>query len=89
MAAVLQGVVSDVRGSSHRRVADGVPADSRVVRAAATYVASRDRQWPFSFENLCEALSLEPRRLRRVVRKAIERAGAPGSDAATPIRRRD
>jgi hypothetical protein len=88
MAAVLQGVVDDVRGSRHRRVADGVPADSRIVRAAVTYVASRDRQWPFSFENLCEALSLEPRRLRREFRKTIEQVGAPDPDG-TPARRRD
>ena len=75
MAAVLRGVLDDVRGSPHRRVADGVHPDSRVVRAAVTYVASRDRQWPFSFENLCEALSLEPRRLRR----ELQRVTPPGT----------
>src|SRR5437867_7340906 len=29
------------------------------VRKAIAYVASRDRAWPFSFENLCEALGID------------------------------
>ena len=82
MAAVLQGAVDDVRGSPHRRVAPGVATDSRVLRAAVTYVASRDREWPFSFENLCEALSLEPRRLRHELRKSTEPGTADGAAGA-------
>jgi hypothetical protein len=70
MAAVLQGAVDDMRGSSHRRGANGPTPSRRVLRSAVAYVASRDRRWPFSFENLCEALDLEPRRLRRELRKA-------------------
>jgi len=34
------------------------------VRNATAYVASTDRTWPFSFENLCEALGLDAGRLR-------------------------
>jgi hypothetical protein len=80
MAAVLQGAVDDVRGSPHRRVADGVVPDSQVARAAVAYLVSRDREWPFSFENLCEALSLEPRRLRHALRNATG-PGAAGNVA--------
>ena len=69
MAAVLQGAVDDLRGSPHRRRTNAPAPGGPVLRAAVAYVASRDRGWPFSFENLCEALSLEPRRLRRELRK--------------------
>jgi hypothetical protein len=69
MAAVLQGVVDDHRGSVYRRAAGyGSPTNRRRLRAAADYVASRDRRWPFSFENLCDALSLDSGRLRRALR---------------------
>jgi hypothetical protein len=70
MAAVLQGVVDDVRGSRHRRAAGHGPPTPRSRRAAFAYVASSDRQWPFSFENLCEGLNLDPRRLRHALRQA-------------------
>jgi hypothetical protein len=68
MAAVLQVVVDDLRGSVYRHAAGyGASTDSRRRRAAAAYVARRDREWPFSFENLCDALSLDPGRLRNAL----------------------
>ena len=74
MAAVLQGVLDDVRGSRYRRAAGHLPPTPRQFRAAVAYVASRDRRWPFSFENLCEGLNLDPARMRRALR------GAPGRE---------
>ena len=68
MAAVLQGVLDDIRGSSCRRGAGHGPPPMRQIRAAVAYVANTDRRWPFSFENLCEGLDLDPRRLRRAIR---------------------
>jgi len=60
MAAALQAVVDDYRsGSVYRRSAGKGVIDARTVRKAIAYVASRDRAWPFSFENLCEALGLD------------------------------
>ena len=68
MAAVLQAVVDDLRGSVYRRAAGfGASTDRRRRRAAVAYVARRDREWPFSFENLCDSLSLDPGRLRRAL----------------------
>jgi len=64
MAAVLQTAVDDCRSHSRR----GSTTRSEVRRAMA-YVASRDRRWPFSFENLCEALTLNPASLRQAMRK--------------------
>ena len=65
MVAVLQAVVDDCRGApycgtrGYRR-----PVGRHDRRRASAYVASRDRTWPFSFENLCEALGVDVRRLR-------------------------
>jgi hypothetical protein len=65
MAAVLQAVVDDCRGgSAYRRSAGKGTINARVVRGAIAYVTSRDRAWPFSFENLCEALDLDAGGLR-------------------------
>src|SRR5213593_1666010 len=65
MAAVLQAVVDDCRGGSvYRRSAGKGAIGARTVRQAIAYVASRDRVWPFSFENLCESLGLDAGGLR-------------------------
>src|SRR2546427_113826 len=66
MAAVLQTVVDDCRGSAYRR-ARGYrsPVARQDRRRAVAYVTSRDRIWSFSFENLCDALGLDAQRLRR------------------------
>jgi hypothetical protein len=74
MLAVLQTVVDDCRGSSYR-IAAGfrAPVDRRAYEQARAYVASRDRSWPFSFENLCEAVGLDADRLRAGLSLAEER----------------
>jgi hypothetical protein len=77
MAAVLQAVVDDVRGSVYRRAAGHGPPAKRRVRAAVAYVTSSDRRWPFSFENVCEALSLDAGRLRHELREAPVPRTAP------------
>ena len=66
MAAVLQTVVDDCRGSAYRRARRyETPIGWRGVRKATAYMASSDRTWPFSFENLCEALGLNAGCLRK------------------------
>ena len=71
MAAVLRAVVDDCRaGSVYRRSAGHAPIDVRLVRTACAYVASTDRAWPFSFENLCEALDVDARALREQLQVA-------------------
>lgn len=70
MVAVLQTVWDDCRGSAYRRRAGLGPATNlRAARHASAYVASTDRGWPFSFENICEALGLDAGRLRRDLHK--------------------
>ncbi len=55
MAAVLRAAVDDCRGS-------------RSLGEVFDYVTSTDRVWPFSFENLCDALGVDAECLRRELR---------------------
>lgn len=65
MAAVLRAVVDDCRaGSPYRRSAGHAAIDVGLIRKARAYVADTDRMWPFSFENLCEALDVDANTLR-------------------------
>ena len=69
MVAVLRAVVDDCRaGSVYRRSVGYAAIDVRLVRNAAAYVASTDRGWPFSFENLCDALEVDADALRDELR---------------------
>jgi len=65
MAAVLRSVLHDCRGSAYARARGFPPADSKTVHRAIAYVSSTDRRWPFSFENVCDALDLDAHLLRR------------------------
>ena len=76
MAAVLQTVVDDCRGSLYRRKAHpGAPVDVRGVRRAFAYMASSDRAWPFSFENLCDALGMDAGHVRQQLEKEADYDG--------------
>ena len=75
MAAVLQAVLDDCRGGPVYRRSMGKGAiDARAVRKAIAYVASRDRAWPFSFENLCDALGFDACGLREGINAMRARA---------------
>lgn len=76
MAAVLRTVVDDCRGASidPHPVGHG-DLRPRGVRQAIAYVASTDRAWPYSFENLCEALGLSAEALRQELNVRREQAG--------------
>ena len=74
MAAVLHAVIDDCRGGSAYRQSTGKGTiGAGTVRNAVAYVASTDRSWPFSFENLCEALGLDAAALRQelVMREVV------------------
>ena len=71
MAAVLQTVLDDCRGSAYRRrLGLETVKNLGALREAVAYVASTDRSWPFSFENLCEALGLDAGHLRHALQRA-------------------
>jgi hypothetical protein len=72
MVAVLQTVLDDVRGSAYRSAAGlPAPADRRAYEQARAYLVSTDRTWPFSFENICEAIGLDPHGLRAELGGAV------------------
>ncbi len=64
MLAVLQTVVDDCREPAVAAAPEGAPRESRAFTEAKRYVASRDRSWPYSFENVCEAIGVDPDRVR-------------------------
>jgi hypothetical protein len=76
MLAVLQTVVDDCRRLVVRHT--GGSAERRMTEEARAYIASTDRSWPFSFENLCEAMGLDANCLRREL--ATSPAPAPSVD---------
>ena len=67
MLAVLQTVVDDVGAGG----GDDGPGtgDPRAYAQALAYVDSRDRYWPFSFENICETMGLDADGIRRTLRR--------------------
>jgi len=68
MAAVLRAVVEDCQGGTcYRRSVGAGAIDPRDVRKAIQYVASTDRSWPFSFENLCDALGVDASGVRQAL----------------------
>ena len=60
MLAVLKDAVGCIERYSSGRGARSRPA----YRAALRWVFAHDQGWPFSFENICLALDLDPARLR-------------------------
>jgi hypothetical protein len=52
MVAVLEAALEDARDGADRT-------------GAAAWLTSTDRGWPFSFENICEALDMDPGTVRR------------------------
>ena len=51
----------------------------RLFREAAEWFASHDVSWPFAFENVAEALALEPEWIRRTLQRWQARHGTGGA----------
>ena len=68
MVAVMRTVFDDCGASDAARALSRRSPNASETRRALAYVASTDRAWPYSFENLCEALGLDLSRTRRVLR---------------------
>jgi hypothetical protein len=61
----------------------------RLFRDAEVWITLKDKKWVFSFDNVCEALGIDPDYLRRGLREwkirqldAIERAGVTRAEQA-------
>ena len=85
MAAVLQFAVDDCLDSFCPLSAGyGTLAAQRRFHDARLYVLNKDRVWPFSFENLCDALDLDARKLRRRLLRAPGAATVRPTGPVTP-----
>jgi hypothetical protein len=74
MLAVLQAVVDDCQAGPGRREAGHATPNGRAFQDASAYLQSTDRTWPFSFENLCEAIGLDADALRRELTEPARRS---------------
>ena len=64
--AVLQTVLYDCRAAGLRGANSRARVRNRqAYDQAMAYVASRDRTWPYSFENLCETIGVDASSLRQ------------------------
>ena len=64
--AVLQTVLYDCRAAGPRGANGRAQVrNRRAYDLAMAYVASRDRIWPYSFENLCETIGVDAGSLRQ------------------------
>jgi hypothetical protein len=79
-AAVLDNAVE----SYVRYARGGTPRARREFRLASEWIFSSDRHWPFSFENICDALGVDP----QCVRSALVAHASPQVTRRRPLRRR-
>jgi len=83
MLAVLQDAVGTVlkhAGSARR-------GPRRLVREAEQWIDERNADWPYSFENICAALNLDPAALREGLRRVADAETEPTRVLALPISR--
>ena len=81
MLAVLQDAALTLRRQAG---APGAKAQ-RAVREIEQWMEARNRDWPFSFENLCSALNFDPSVMRRGLRAMLGAGiGAAPLPLATP-----
>jgi len=78
MLAVLEDAVLIL----HRHVGERGARAQRLVREVEQWVDGHNREWLFSFENICAALNLNPSAIRRGLRGLL---GATGVAAPVPL----
>jgi hypothetical protein len=61
LRAVLEEALAELAAG---RMAVPSPVDKHRRRELLDWFASRDRSWPCSFENVCDAIDLDPERVR-------------------------
>ena len=84
MAAVLEDAVrcllegSRPKSGAHARIRAG---------ASARWIRSTDTSWPFSFQSICDVLSIDADRLRRELTAKLDEDGEGGFDPRRSLRR--
>lgn len=67
------------------RVAIEDACDAAATTKAMAYVDSTDRLWPFSFENLCEALDMDADDIRRQLLRGSAARAIVETASSTPL----
>ena len=80
MAAVLEDAIRSFCQCAGSR---GVRSQ-RLFRETAEWFASHDVSWPFAFENICDALVVEPDWIRRLLTRWQSNQKAAGGPAVIP-----
>ena len=61
---LLIAIMEDAVNTFQRFASRESSQDRRLFDETAAWIQSQDRSWPYSFENVCEALALEPTGVR-------------------------
>jgi hypothetical protein len=61
---LMLAVLEDAVGTFQKHVTTPTRRGRRLLAEAEEWFASSDREWPFGFENICQALDLEPDYIR-------------------------
>jgi hypothetical protein len=80
IAAVLEGAIRSFCQCAGSR---GVRSQ-QLFQETAEWFASHDVTWPFAFENICDALAIEPDWVRRLLARWRSNQQAAGGPAAIP-----
>lgn len=65
---LMLAVMEDAISTFQKSVCGLTRRQRRLLRETEEWVSEADTQWPFSFENICTALDIEPSYLRRGLR---------------------
>jgi hypothetical protein len=80
MAAVLEDAIRSFCRNAGSRGLRG----QRLFRETAAWFASDDVSWPFAFENVCDALALEPEWIRQILARWQQRDATTARRATFP-----
>lgn len=72
MVAILEAAIKDARDAGARA-------------GAMAWVTSTDRCWPFSFENICVALDMDPHAVRGVLERDVFLPVGPAAPADVEV----
>ena len=85
LRAVLEEALAELAAG---RIAAASPLNNQRRRELLDWFASHDRSWPCSFENVCDAIDLDPERLRGKLVKLRAAALVDANPRAESQRRR-
>jgi hypothetical protein len=85
LRAVLEEALAELAAG---RMAAASPLDNRRRLELLDWFASHDRSWPCSFENVCDAIDLDPERVRGKLARLRAAALVYGSPRTESHRRR-